>query len=184
MGVDIHIHICKYNPEDNFYHELSLYRPRDEDEKYNYDKEGNKILVKDKYIRISPYDARNSEMFDGMTHGDTENGYGCFPAYSIAFNSLEPNFREEIKKKTKILGFYNFNEISFADFKNYLNEHPTVVDYDSDEWETWKNTEPKPQKKNPLNDLFDYCVNYANFAEKYGMFAPYSQYKILFWFDN
>ena len=185
MGVDIHVHICKYNPEDNFYHELSLYRLRGEDEKYDYyDEGGNPIPAEDRYKRISPYNGHNSEMFDGMRNGNKENGYGYFPAYSIPLNSLEPKLREEIKKKIETFGFYDFCEVSFSDFKNYLIEHPTVVDYDSDEWDTWESTKPQPKKENPLKYLFECCLTYTNFAERFGMSEPYSRYKILFWFDS
>lgn len=185
MGVNIHVHICKYNVDDNFYHELSLYRLRGEGEKYDYyDEEGNPIPAEDKYKRISPYDGRDYEMFDGMRDGNKDNGYGYFPSCSIAFNSLEPIFREEIIKKKGTLGYYDFNEISFSDFVNYLHDYPTVVDYDSEVWEDWKTTDPKPQKENPLKNFFESCVNYADFAEKFGMIEPYSRYKILYWFDN
>ena len=185
MGVDIHVHICKYNIYDNFYHELSLYRLRGEDEKYDYyDEEGNPVPAKDKYKRISPYDGRDYEMFEGMRGEDENNGYGYFPSYPIAFNSLEPNLREKVMKKKEDFGYYHFYEISFSDFVNYLHDHPTVVDYDSDEWENWKTTDPKPQKENPLKGLFISCVSYANFAERFGMNEPYSRYKILYWFDN
>lgn len=197
MGVDIHVHICKYNPEDNFYHELSLYRhreenekynydvrPQEENEKYNYDVEGNRILIEDEYEKIPPYDGRNYEMFSGM-RGESENsGYGIFPSYPITLNSLEPKLRKEIEEKKNLLGFYDFNEIFFSDFVNYLHDYPTVVDYDSDDWEDWKTTDAKPQKENPLKRFFESCVSYANFAERYGMYEPYSWYKILYWFDN
>ena len=186
MGVDIHVHICKYNADDNFYHELSLYRLRNKDEKYNYcDEEGNPVSVKDKYERISPYNGRDYEMFEGMRGKNEYSGYGYFPSCSIALNSIEPTFREEIIEKKGNASYYNFQEISFSDFVNYLHDHPTVVDYDSDKWDDLETTDPRPQKENPLKGLFDSCLIYVNFAEKFGiMNEPYSKYKILYWFDN
>lgn len=183
MGVDIHVRIVKYNTETNFYHDLSLYRLRESDEKVEkYDDQGNPIYATSPFKRISPYDARNSEMFDIMMNSDSSVG---FPSTSIVLNSLEPELRAEIEEEIKEIGVYGFQEISFSDLENYLHSHPTIVDYDAEEWETWNPGDPKPQKENPIKDFFESCISYATFAEKYTwIINPYSYYKILYWFDR
>ena len=185
MGIDIHVKIVKYNTEDNYYHELSLYRLRDPDEKIEYNADGEPVNTASPFIRISPYDCRDYEMFEGMNSESSSEGYGIFPSTTIALGSLEPELRAEMIKEMEEIGVYGFQEISFADLENYLHTHPTVVDFDAEEGENWKGGDPKPQKENPIKELFESCINYTTFAEKYvWISAPYSYYKILFWFDH
>ncbi len=191
MGVDIHVRVCKYNPETNFFEELSLYRPRKEDEKYKYTyneekQDWVKEEISDPYIKISPYDERNYEMFEGMKEGGEDNGYGFFPITSISLPSLEPGLRKEIKECIETSGYYDFFEITLADINSYLASHPTVVDYESEDWENRRRGDPKPQKHNPIHGFFQRCYNYIELAERYGIDSdtPLSRYKVLFWFDR
>jgi hypothetical protein len=187
MSTDIHVRICKYDSKTNLYKELAIYRLREEDEKYeySYDEEKNtweKKEITNPYIKISPYDARNYEMFDGMKHGDETDGYGYFPCTSIALNSLEPSLRKDIEDKMNMKeSYYDFYETSFADVEAYLYKHPTVVDYNLE----WEEGEIKPCKDNPIRDFYQKCLDYTYFAERFGIYAeqPFSQYKILFWFS-
>ena len=169
MGIDIHVKICKYDEESNFYKEICLYR-------------FSQILNKN--IKIDPYNFRNYEMFEGMQDGDENDGYGTFPWRPILLNSLEPNLREEMQKEMDTAGVYGFYEISFPAIENYLLKYPYVVDYDSPEWELYDKGEmPKPVKENPIKRFYKICQSYADFAtENYITFE--SDFKLLIWFDH
>ena len=73
MGVDINVKIAKYNPKTNFYHDLSLFRLREPNEKVNddnnYDPE-KPCRQHYLYKRIPPYNGRNGEMFDMMSENE------------------------------------------------------------------------------------------------------------------
>lgn len=182
MGVDIHIRVTKYNEKTNLYEELVLYMRGEE---YHYDNEGNKVIDNPDFKRIPVYEGRNSEMFEGMLHGDEKDGYGDFPSFVIAFNSLEPKLRADIEEKKKIAGYYDFYELTLADMAFYLTKHGLVTDYnaDWDDYETGK--APKPLKVNPIKYLFDDICKYIEFAE--GGWSNYynelSRYKIIYYFD-
>ena len=134
MGVDIHVKVLKYNEKDNLYHELKLY-----------------IKEEDEYNKVYIYNGRNREMFDGLTDRSYDEGYGYFPATNgVRLNSLEPTIRKEIEEAQEYC--YGFRETTLADMKNYLNEHPEVLDYDAhwDEDTYAKSFEEKPHKTNPI----------------------------------
>ena len=182
MGRDIHIHLTKLNKETNLYEELTLYKPGEE---YHYDEKGNKIIDNPNFQKIPIYNGRNYEMFDGMKDGDETDGYGNFPWISIRLNSLEPNLKKEIEEKQGIQGYFDFYETTLADIKLYLNEHPTVVDYDAEDWEEREEKEdPKPQKINPIKFLYENIYSYKYFADSdWWEDEPLSSYKVLFYFD-
>lgn len=159
MGVDIHIRICKYNKEDNLFHELAIYRKEEAG-----------------YIKISPFEGRNSELFEIL--GDEED----FPHADLLLDSLEDNLKKDIKEDMDWC--YGFYEITFSDMKCYLKDYPTVVDYDAD-WECWEQGGPKPQKENPVSWFFKDILSYTEFAEGWTFgFEPLSRYKLLYWFDH
>lgn len=173
MGRDIHIRVTKYDENDNLYHEIALFRtPTQYEKKYN---------KSDELIKASPYSGRHSEMFDGMIHGDEIDGYGIFPWCGVKWNSYEENFRNEIKEKTDITGYYDFHEISLAEMKAYVLEHPFVVDYDADE-EEW-DPKNKPLKPNPIGELFKNIMQYVNFCEDLWITGSLTDYKVVFYFD-
>ena len=177
MGVDIHVIPCVYNCKTNLFEEVALYVPG---ESYHYDKEGNKIVDNPDFKKVYIYNGRNTEMFDGMKHGNETDGYGVFPYAVISLNSLEPKLREKITEYSKIEGYYDFYEINLADMKNYLNDHPTVVDYDKD----WDENKPAPRKENPIKGLFEEICAYLKFACEWDWeYLPLSHFKILFFFD-
>ena len=181
MGQDIHVHVAKYNEKTNLYDELVLYKPGEE---YHYDSELNKIIDNPDFQRVHIYNKRDDEMFDGMKDGDENDGYGHFPWIPIRFNSLEPSFRDRIKSKTSIVGCYDFYEINLADMKNYLHDHPIVVDYDSELWEDYeKDKRFKPRKDNPIEGLYKEICNYIFFADNDWDWIPLSSYKVIFYFD-
>jgi len=183
MGIDIHVRVAKYNKETNLYDELVLYKPGVE---YHYDDEGNKIIDNPNFQKVYIYNGvRNYEMFDGMKDGDKNDGYGNFPWTSVRFNSLEPSFREEIEKYSHYEGCYDFYETNLADMKNYLNDHPFVTDYDADWMEYEQGKAPKPEKKNPIQYLYEEICNYISFAnEDWGWIELLSAYKVIFFFDS
>lgn len=155
MGVDIHLKLCKYDPMDNLWHELKLYRKE-----------------KDEYKKAYFYEGRNSEMFGAMQNEEQDN-YGHFPYADIPLLSLDKELREEIEEDKKYC--YGFAEILLSDLKYYLKDHPTVVDYD----------EEGLMKTNPIKYLFDSCCSYAKFAEGWNFgIDPLSRYKLLYWFDH
>ena len=167
MGVDIHVKVLKYNEEDNLYHELKLYTKE-----------------KDEYKKVYIYNGRNSEMFDGLMNRNCEDGYGYFPASRVRLNSLEPTIRKEIEEAQNYC--YGFSETTVADMKNYLNEHPEVIEYDThwDEDDFNKPFEEKPHKTNPIKYLYDEICEYIRFADWTFEFTDrLSEYKIIFYFD-
>lgn len=169
MGVDIHVKICKYDEESNFYKEICLYR---------FSQRLNK------YIKIDPYDVRDYEMFEGMQNGDETDGYGTFPWRPILLNSLDPNLREEMQKEMDEAGVYGFHEISFPEIENYLFKHPYVTDYDSNEWDLYDEGKmPKPIKENPIKYFYKNCKYYADFATN-DYFTFENDFKLLIWFDH
>ena len=164
MGVDIHLKICKYDPADNLWHELKLYRKD-----------------KDEFKKVYLYEGRNSEMFAAMQN-EEQDSYGHFPFASIPLLSLDEELRAEIEEAKEYC--YGFAEVLLSDIEYYLKDHPTVVDYDGD-WEDWKRGDPKPEKTNPIKYLFDSCCAYGEFAEGWSFgIDPLSRYKLLYWFDN
>lgn len=168
MGADIHLYICKYNPEDNLFHELCLYHKIEGD-----------------YEKVPIYDGRDYEMFDGIGNkNDIDSGYGIFPHSNIALNSLDSQLRKIAEWNIYEIGVYGDGEVTLSDLFIYITNHPTVVDYDAD-WENWKVGDPKPQKTNPIKILYEKCIQYIEFAEKWGVMEDsLSRYKILYWFDR
>lgn len=157
MGVDIHLKLCKYDPEDNLWHELKLYRKE-----------------KNEYKKVYLYAGRDSEMFSAMSNEEKDN-YGLFPCANIPLLSLDEELRKIVAEKGEYC--YGFREILLSDMKYYLKDHPTVVDYDED----WA----KPTKTNPIKYLFDSCCSYGEFAEGWSFgIDPLSRYKLLYWFDR
>ena len=175
MGMDLTVRILKYNEETNFYEELKLFRQAN---KYDYSSDSG-------LVKVEVYPGRNSEMFEGMRDGDRIDGYGYFPWTRIKLNSLEPELRKEIEELQNTEGYFDFKEISFAEMELYLLTHPTVVDYDSDKWDDWKNTDPKPQMENPIkSNIYERILSYISLAENcYMDFTSFSDYKIIFYFD-
>ena len=166
MGKDIHVRILKYNKEENLYYEQKLFI-------YNKNKKD--------YEYISPYWNRNYEMFNGMKDGDEIDGYGEFPWSSLALNSYESEFKEEMMKKMKEIGYFDFFEISLAELKLYTLEHPVVTDYDTVNSEDFNTN--KLTKTNPIIYLFETICNYLNFADWTFDFSSLSEYKVVFYFD-
>lgn len=166
MGVDIHTYLCKYDQNDNLWHELKLYRK---------DKE------KEKYKKVPVYTGRDSEMFSAMLNEEKDD-YGLFPCANIPVLSLDEELRKKVREEGKYC--YGFREILLSDIKCYLKDHPIVTDYEKD-WSDWKPGDPKPKKINPIKYLFDSCCSYGEFAEglSFGI-DPLSRYKLLYWFDD
>lgn len=177
MGQDIHIRITKYNKDTNFFEEVALYRKvKPSETPYKEDINGFRKI----YIDAG----RDYEMFDGIKDGSEEDGYGYFPSISIAINSLEPSLREEIKEKKSTFGCFDFMEVNLLEMDKYVREHPTVTDYESDEWEEYEAGQPRPQKDNPIIELYEKILNYINIADNYYCYTPCSYYKIIFYFDT
>lgn len=182
MGMDMHVRLAKYDEKSNLYKELVLYKPGEE---YHYDEEGNKIVDNPVFEKVHIYNGRDYEMFDGMKDGDNSDGYGNFPWINVQLNSLDKNLAEHIDYLQHQFGYFDFRELSLADMKVYLNDHPTVVDYEADEWENWKVGDPKPQKVNPIKYLYEDICNYAKFADDWSWdYVPLSHYKVIFYFDD
>lgn len=174
MSTNMVTRVCKYNEKDNLFHEIALYKLRNKDcEQYEYDEEGKAIKVEDPYIKISPFEDCNSEMFDGMKRGNEVDGYGTFPMHHIRYGSLEPSFADSILKDIKD-GCFDANEINLAVFKNYCTDHPLVVDYEREE---------ESKKKNPLVELYEDICTYCSFIDNIDFyFDPLSDYKVIFYF--
>ena len=162
MGVDITIHVCKYDNTDNLYHELKLYRKE-----------------KDEFKEVSLFEGRNCELFDILSNNEEIN----FPSTSIAIVSLDEELKESIKKSEE--WSYGFNEVTLADIKCHLKDYPTVVDYDADWGDDWKPGDPQPRKENPVSWFFKDILSYTEFAEgwTYGI-EPLSRYKLIYWFSH
>lgn len=172
MGVDIHIRLLKYDENTNLYKEIALYRKSSSYEKYPNDHP--------EMTKVSVYDGRDYEMFDGMKNGDDIDGYGYFPWTGMKLNSYEEAFRNEMIEKQKTeLGYFDFYEISLSLMKLYTIEHPKVIDYNYEYDE--KN---KVMKDNPIGNLYDRILSYIDFAdEDYFFFSTLDDYKVVFYFD-
>ena len=181
MGMDIHLRLVKYDEKDNIFKEVELLRQRVSYEKYYYDEKGNKHDIANPYIRASIYEGRNSEMFDGMKHGDDIDGFGCFPMTSIKYSSLDKKLVKELESKANESFYFDFSEINLADMKNYLLEHDEVVDYEADvDWDAGE----KAYKKNPIWILFENACDYLKFADGDDWnWKPLSDYKLIIYFD-
>lgn len=178
MGVDMTVRVFKYDPSDNFYHEISLYVPRDKYNKYYYDEKGNKHEYTDKYAPVPVYSGRNTEMFDGMKDGDEINGYGYFPWRPVVLPSFEPEVRKELSELPNKY-YYDVNEISLVGFECYIKTHPEVVDYEKD----WGDNEDNSMKENPLKDLFKDICSYITLADYHSWISTWEDYKVVFYFD-
>lgn len=109
MGIDIHTYLCKYDPEDNLWHELKLYRKD-----------------KEKIKEVSIFDRRNSDLFGILQNEGFETDMGTFPSTKIAYSSLEEEFKERVVKDQEYC--YGFNEVSLSDMKCYIKEHPIILE--------------------------------------------------------
>ena len=158
MGVDIHVHVLKYEEKDNLYHEKKL---------FVYD------ASKDIYDNISPWSGRNYELFRIL------NDDGDFPASSyVNLNSLDDNSKEEIKEDIEFC--YGFHEILLVELKLYLIEHPTIEDFEED----WEEGTEVPTKENPVKEFYTAICNYLNFADWTFDFTSLSKYKVVYYFDH
>ena len=172
MGVDIHMHLVKFNHESRYFEELKLYR-------FNT-KSG-------KYEELDLYPGRNSEMFGAMVNEETIS-YGIFPEKNLHTGSLEPELAEYIEglmnpPKGEFLGYYDFREVNLLEWKVYIENHPKVFDYDV----SWEDSEDcASYKSNPLKELYDTCVNFITFADddfSWGM-SSLADYKLIYYFDH
>lgn len=174
MGKDIHIEIVKYNKATNFYEPIKLYREvKPNETSYDTDKNG----FREVWIDVG----RDYEAWEGMKDGSNEDGYGFFPWDSINYRSLDPTFAEKIKNEATN-GCFDFYEINLSDFKLYLNEHPTVVDYNVD-WDSLENDDSKPRKENPIKYIFEAVESYISVADWNYNWTSSSYYKVIFYFD-
>ena len=182
MGKDIHVKVAKYNKSTNLYEELQLFRKRKPNE-YEYNPLTGEKLPWTEFKEIYIDLGRDYEMMEGMKSGNEIDGYGYFPWTSINFPSLESSFAEKIKKDMNLDGTFDFYETSLADIHNYLYHHPTVVDYEADEWDKLNPGDPCPRKANPIINATKEIVKFISIADDDYNFSPYSYYKIIFYFD-
>lgn len=179
MGCDMFVRVLKYDEKSNYYTELQLFKPG---ETYHYTEKGEKIVDDPDYEKVSVYSGRDTEMFDGMKDGDNVDGYGYFPWSACKVNSYDPVFKKEIEKKQGTQGYYDFYEINLAEMKAYVLEHPTVVDYDV-EWDDKKEGFEKPQKDNPITELYERICSFISFADWMWNYNSLSDYKVVFYFN-
>lgn len=173
MGQDIHIEVTKYNKKTNLYEPIKLYRKiKPNETPYETDENG----FREVYIDVG----RDYETWNEMKDGGENDGYGIFPWESISYLSLDPVLAEDLSKLEATQGYFDFYEINFSDFKLYLNEHPSVVDYDYDNLDY---NGPKPQKENPIKYIFEAIRSYISVADGEYKWTPDSHYKIIFYFD-
>ena len=181
MGKDMSIRITKYEENTNKYHEICLYRLRENFEKYDYKEDGTRIEITDPYIRATIDPGRNYDMFDGMKMGSEADGYGHFPWRPLHLNSLEDNLKEELKSLEYCFDFY---EIYLSELDSYVKLHPYVTDYEK--WEEYDEDEekykPRPQIINPIKSLYEEIYAYVSFAD-WLFDGELGEYKIIFYFD-
>lgn len=188
MGADIHVRVYKYNRSTNFYDEIKIYRKRKPGDRSfeKFDPEtGETIPWKDDYRPVYIDVGRDSEMFDGMKSGDEKDGYGNFPMTTLTLESFNPEARAKLEELKRTQGYYDFFEISLAEMKLYIMEHPFVADYDA-EWEDEDFKKPlkdAPHKNNPIASLFLDIYSYIYIAENCWMDDPLSFYKVVFYWD-
>lgn len=123
--------------------------------------ESLELYRKDKNTPIDCYPYRNYELFDGLR---------SFPAaHGIEIKFCEPKLKKEIEDCQDGY-YYGFSEINLADFKYYLS----VNEPDED-----------PDEKEQLIAFENIIESYLNFADPCWSFDKiYSNYKIIYWFDN
>lgn len=159
MGKDIHVRIIKKNRQDGTWKQIKLFY-----------KDKDNI----KPVDIYPY--RNYELFDILSGNEDDE---FFPYCAIVKNDLPYALIKEINKYQSTFGYYyyKFSEINLADLKLYLQKVPKIKDYD------YEDTDPKAWKDNPVKDFIERIESYLNFADPYWNFDPYSDIKIVYWFD-
>lgn len=171
MGVDIHMHLVKFNHESRYFEEIKLYR---------FNKKTGE------YEELDLYPGRNSEMFGAMMNEETIS-YGIFPEKSVHTSSLEPEFAEHIEglmnpPEGEFLGYYGFHEVNLLEWKVYVENHQKVLDYDV----SWGEEDYPSYKTNPLKELYDTCVSFIEFADddfSWGI-SSLADYKLIYYFDH
>lgn len=119
------------------------------------------LYHKNENTPIDFYPYRNHELFDALR---------AFPAaHGIETKFYEPKLKKEIEECQDGY-YYGFSEINLADFKYCLS----VNDPDEDQ-----------DEKEQLIAFKDIIESYLNIADPYWNFNKiYSDYKIVYWFDN
>lgn len=157
MSKDIHVRIIKRNRQDGAWKQIKLFY-----------KDKDNI----KPVDIYPY--RNYELFDILSGNEDDS----FPYSTIVKNDLPYTLIKEIDKYRSALGYYNFSEINLADLKLYLQNSPKIRDYD------YEDTDPKAWKNNPIKNFIERIEYYLDFADPYWSLDPYSDIKIIYWFNS
>ena len=153
MGKDIHVRIIKKDRNTNTWKQIKLYHKE-----------------KGKFKLVNVYPFRSYELFDILSGNDEK-----YNAYSICLNDLPNNLKQEVERCKNTIGYYNFFEINLADLKLYLQRVPKVKDYDSEKENAWKN--------NPVKYFVERIEQYIDFVDSSWDLYPYSDVKILYWFD-
>lgn len=159
MGVDIHLHLIKFNYETGKYDEVKLYK---KDNKTGFE-------------AIPIYCGRDYELFNILKGHEDD-----FPCKSIYENNLPEELIKEINKdKTDYC--YGFLEANLADIKLYLKNHPRVRDYDWEDEETFDKEEWKDNPVKHLIDLIEYSINFWD--DRWGWYPQNSDVRLIYWFD-
>ena len=161
MGTDIHVRIVKKDYNTDTWKQIKLYR-----------KEKKKFKIVDIY----PF--REEDLFDILS--EKTNDYRAYPyhAYPISLTHLPINLKQEIEKKQKILGYYDFKEINLADLKIYLMHNPKIRDWD------YEDDDPKAWIDNPVKYFIERIEQYLDFADPYwDGCRPASDVRIIYRFD-
>lgn len=158
MSKNIYVRIIKRNRQDGTWKQIKLFY-----------KDKDNI----KPVDIYPY--QNYELFDILSGNENDS----FPYSTIIKNDLPYVLIKEINKYQSTFGYYccNFSEINLADLKLYLQKVPKVRDYD------YEDIDPKAWKDNPVKGFIEHIESYLDFADPYWNFDPYSDIKIIYWFD-
>lgn len=162
MGTDIHVRIIKRDHDTDTWKQIKLYR-----------KEKRKFKI------VDIYSYREEDLFDILS--EKTNDYRTYPyrAYPISLTHLPIGLKQEIEKKQKISGYYDFKEINLADLKIYLMHTPKIRDWN------YEDNDPKAWIDNPVKYFIERIELYLDLAEPdWNIDSPPSDIRILYWFDN
>jgi len=149
MSTDIHTRIAIYNPDKNIWEEIKLYTHSED------------------FPIARFFSGKNYTLFDIL-----DGSGGNLDPLPIRLESLDPSFKEEIKREMEAIGTYGFHEVNLADLKLFLAKNPKVED---------PNSERFLLIENPVKRFIDLAETYVYFAN-YEWTHP-SEIKILYWFD-
>ena len=113
------------------------------------------------YKEVPAYEGRKYELFNALEDGGV-------PAVAIHTLSLDDDLSDLIAEDTEA-GCFGFRQLNLADLFYFLNNKHSL----------------EKEELLALQSFIDSIRAFINFSDPYGLYVPtYSDYYILYWFDN